>query len=156
MKKTKRRTAGQIFLRFLFVVYGIAMVWLLFGQRIGTELSYDDYLQRLQSNINLTPLYTIKLYLRILRESNSNALLRHALINLVGNVVMFIPLGIFMPGIFLKKPGFFSTIFTVAAMIIAVELVQLVTLLGSCDVDDLILNLLGAAIGYFLWKFYKK
>ena len=127
------------------------MLWLLFGQRIGTELCYEDYLQRMGSNVNLTPLCTIKLYIRILRESNNNALLRHALINLVGNVVMFVPLGTFLPGIFLKKPGCFKTLFTVAAMIVAVELIQLITLLGSCDVDDLILNLAGAAIGYFLW-----
>jgi glycopeptide antibiotics resistance protein len=36
----------------------------------------------------------------------------------------------------------------VAITISCVEILQLFTLLGYCDVDDLILNTLGAAIGY--------
>ena len=38
-----------------------------------------------------------------------------------------------------------------AGLIVCVELVQLVTLLGHCDVDDLILNLIGVSMGYLLW-----
>lgn len=156
MKKTQKRTERQIFLRFLFVLYGLAMLWLLFGQRIGTGVSYADYQNRLESNINLTPLYTLRLYWRLLHTSTSPGLLRHAVINLVGNVVMFIPLGIFIPGIFLKKPNFFKFFFTVAGWIVIVELLQFFSLLGSCDVDDLILNLCGATIGYIFWKLRQK
>ena len=39
-----------------------------------------------------------------------------------------------------------------AAIITAVELIQLFTLVGSCDVDDLILNVIGSAIGYGFHK----
>lgn len=154
MKKAQKRTAGQIFLRLLFILYGVAMLWLLFGQRIGSEMFYGNYAVQLENNINLTPFVTIKLYLRLLENSTNAALLRHSVINLVGNVVMFIPLGIFLPGIFIKKANFFKFFLVVAVMIVLVELVQLFTLLGSCDVDDLILNLAGAIIGYMLWKIH--
>ena len=40
-------------------------------------------------------------------------------------------------------------------VITAVELAQLFTLLGSCDIDDLILNVLGAALGYGIHKLAK-
>lgn len=156
MKKEKGRTTGQMWLRFFFLVYGAAMLWLLFGQRIGEGVSYLDYRGQLENNINLTPFVTLRLYWRILQNSTNAALLRHAVINLVGNVVMFVPLGIFLPGIFLKNANFFKVFFCVAGMIILVEIVQFFSLLGSLDVDDLILNLLGASVGYIFWRISKK
>lgn len=41
---------------------------------------------------------------------------------------------------------------TVVQIILTVELVQLFTFLGSGDVDDLLLNVLGASMGYACWK----
>ena len=35
---------------------------------------------------------------------------------------------------------------------LAVELIQLVTRVGSCDVDDMILNTLGGMLGFFCFK----
>ena len=155
MKKEKNRTAGQMWLRFFFLVYGAAMLWLLFGQRIGEGVSYADYFARLENNINLTPFVTLRLYWRILHNSTNPGLLQHAVINLVGNVVMFIPLGVFLPGIFIKKPNFLKVFYVVAGMIVLVEILQFFSLLGSLDVDDLILNLAGATVGYILWKLWK-
>jgi len=75
-----------------------------------------------------------------------------ALFNLVGNVVLFIPLGIFIPVVFPKTDTFCRTMLWAAAVMLCVEIVQLVSLLGSLDVDDLILNLVGAAIGYGIYR----
>ena len=176
MKKAQKRTNGQAFLRFLFVIYGLAMLWLLFGQRLEKSVFYFlldlwpvpdtnimipeyppnwewlTYKAAVGQNMNLTPLATIKLYLRILRNSSDVALLQHAVVNLVGNVFMFVPLGVFLPGIFIKKPNFFKFLLWVTLMIVLVEVIQLITLLGSLDIDDLILNLFGASIGYLIWK----
>lgn len=148
MAKRSRRTGRQSFLRFCFVAYCIAMLWLLFGQRWGTEI----YTQQLALRINLTPFATIGRYLDLLRSTQSTVLLRHAVINLTGNVVMFIPLGFFLPGIWRRFRGFFRTFFAAFLLILAVELVQYFTKLGTCDVDDLILNLAGVCIGYPLSK----
>ena len=49
-----------------------------------------------------------------------------------------------------------KTLLVSAAIIIAVEAIQLVTLLGHCDVDDLILNLIGVTIGYLLYALSEK
>ena len=32
------------------------------------------------------------------------------------------------------------------------ELVQLVLLLGTCDIDDVILNMVGVFLGWLFWK----
>ena len=79
-------------------------------------------------------------------------MLRHIVINLAGNVIMFIPLGFFLPlnwKVFRKLPGL---ILTVLGIILCIELLQMVTMLGSLDVDDVLLNMLGCSMGYYLWK----
>lgn len=154
MKNKDRRGFGQILLRLLFLLYAAVMLWLLFGQRIdpdGTGVS-----GKLGSNLNLIPLKTVKMYLNMLSGTASAYLLRHAFINLLGNVVMFIPLGFFLPYIWKRQRSFVKLFLSVTVLILLVETVQYFTALGSCDVDDLILNLLGAVIGYGVWKLTAK
>ena len=63
--------------------------------------------------------------------------------NLLGNIVIFIPYGFFvsMAG---RTRGLFSMFLS-----LAVETVQLVTRVGSFDVDDILLNTIGGVLGYF-------
>lgn len=149
MKKASK--GRKVLLRMLFLVYGAAMAWLLFGQRIGENGVTFDFSAR-GENVNFIPLETIKLYLHILRNSTNQALLLHAIVNLVGNVVLFIPLGWFLPYNWEKYRFAFKTLFLVLLLMAVVEVAQYITLLGSCDVDDLILNVSGAFIGYCMWK----
>ncbi len=132
--------------RLLFLLYAGWMLWLLFGQRIGSGGA-----DQLWDNMNLQPLVTIRLFWRLLSHEDP-ALVRHAVINLAGNVVMFIPMGFFLPLIFPKLRRFFKLLFTCTVIIVLVEFVQLLTRLGSCDTDDLILNLAGVIMGFLLWR----
>ena len=152
--KGSQRTPGQILLRALLFVYAVLMLWLLFGQRLGTQ-DYGSYTQQLADNLNLEPLKTVRLYLHLLEGSQSAYLVRHAFVNLVGNVVMFVPLGYLLCGVYPKQRNFFFFLLCVTAMILVVEGVQYVTLLGSCDVDDLILNLAGAIMGWCIRKWIR-
>ena len=152
MAKKETRTGGQILLRLAFVLYIAAMLWLLFGQRLGTEI----YRQNLAESINLTPFATLRMYWKLLRNSSDPYLVRHAFINLAGNVVMFIPLGFYQPYLLPKLRSFFKTMLTTVLLILVVEVVQYVTCLGSCDIDDLLLNLLGAGVGYLLFKLRRR
>ena len=137
--------------RVLFGIYCTLMLWLLFGQRMdGTSL--DITLAVDGENLNLVPFETVRLYWRLLKNGASEALLRHAMVNLLGNVVMFVPLGWFLPGIFQRFRNFFLTVVVAALIICLVEALQYITGLGSCDIDDLILNIAGVILGYGLWK----
>ena len=140
-----------VLIRILFLVYAAVMLWLLFGQRVGEE-GISVYFGITSENLNLIPLKTVKLYLWLLQNSTNEALMRHAVINIVGNVVLFVPLGWFLPRIWVRFRGFFKTVLAVLLLISAVEIIQYFTRLGSCDVDDLILNLTGALVGFVLWK----
>lgn len=146
MNKKQTQIAGV-----LFFVYALLMLWLLFGQRMG-HTSNATYWQRLIANLNLQPLDTVRRYLWVLRNSQDPDLLRHAVVNLVGNVVMFLPLGNLTPSIWGKMQKFRWHFLYMVLIILAIEVLQLFTLLGSCDVDDLILNLVGTTLGYIFWK----
>lgn len=125
-----------------FAVYVLLMLWLLFGQRWG----------QWTGGLNLEPLDTVRSYFWVLRYSRDAELIRHAVVNLAGNVLMFVPLGFFVPALWQKMDKIYWHIPAMLGTIVAIELLQLITRLGSCDVDDLILNLVGTTLGFALWK----
>lgn len=145
----QKRKGGRILLQLLFLAYVALMLWLLFGQRLDRGMTARE-------NWNLVPLKTLKLYMQIIAHSANADLLRHAFINLAGNVVMFLPLGFFLPAIWKKQRNFFLCLLTAALIIVVIEAVQYATMLGSCDVDDFLLNLPGAMLGYgfqrLIWR----
>lgn len=158
----KQRSNHDTLKRLLLVCYGAIMLYLLFvrGRSIESSLSYWE---RVMLNYNLLPFHTIRNYWDILARPEYyiekweayaiyKAQARAAIVNLVGNVVMFIPLGCFLPTVWEKLRKFWKTVLIGAGAVIAIELTQLLSLRGSCDVDDLILNLCGIAIGYVLWR----
>ena len=73
---------------------------------------------------------------------------------IVGNFLMFIPMGIFLPLCFKNINK--KNIFKYAVLIpFAIEVLQLVA--GrSFDIDDLVMNFLGIVIGYFIVELVKK
>ena len=154
MKKKKYPKSTPLW-RFLFVLYVLIMLWLLFGRSSGwgSSLSYQ---QQLRNNMSLVPFHTIGNYWRVVCRWEWNYLFRHGLINLVGNVIMFIPLGFCLPMIWEKQRKLWKVVLTTTLIITLVEIIQLLTLVGSCDTDDLILNVIGSAIGYGLYRMIRK
>lgn len=136
--------------RFLFVVYVAVLLWLLFDRSFDwTEgLSYR---QQLKNNISLIPFHTIQSYWKVVCRREYDRLFFHCVINLTGNVALFIPIGYFLPRLWLKMRRFFPFFFTCIGSVCAVEILQLFTLLGSLDIDDLILNLAGMIFGYLIF-----
>ncbi len=135
---------------FLFVIYVILMIWLLFIQRIK-YIRFENYGETLIHNLNIIPFRTIIEYINPDKE-----ILNHAIINLAGNIVMFIPLGFFLPFVKSACAKFKNIILTTIIIITVVEIIQLITLTGSFDVDDIILNVVGSIIGYLLHKLFFK
>ncbi len=146
--KTKKTTF------FLFIIYCIVMLWLLFGQRIGFVI-YHDYFLQLKNSINLIPFKTVIEYAEKYQSGNTY-LVRHAIINLGGNVGTFIPLGYFLPSLWEKFKSAKNMFVYSSVIICAVEVVQYFTLLGSLDIDDYILNIAGIFLGFLIYKLAKK
>ena len=139
---------------FAAILYALVMLWLLFG-RSQFDIGLG-YWEQAKMNINLVPFNTIWQYLNLLIKQTNPYLLPHAFINLFGNIAAFVPLGFLLPCLWnrLQSVGQFSL--CTVSLIVTVEIVQLFTLRGSCDIDDLILNMIGALIGFVIWRFVQK
>ena len=138
------------FWRFLFVVYCGIMLWLLFGRSQGWTEGMT-YQQMLRANTNLTPFSTIKAYWNVVVYRTNDDYLVHCFINLAGNVLLFIPAGWLLPKVFPRQRNFFRFFATCTGLIFLVESLQLFTLLGSFDIDDVILNLAGMILGFLVY-----
>ena len=77
-------------------------------------------------------------------------------INVIGNVVAFMPFGFFIPHIAVKRTGCIKVLSLTFIFTLSVETIQLVSKLGRFDIDDIILNTLGGILGYILYLIYRK
>ncbi len=73
------------------------------------------------------------------------------ILNVCGNIAVFIPVGIFLPTLIKRCKNVFFTTLVSLEISLAVEIVQLATRVGSFDVDDLLLNTLGGVLGYLIY-----
>ena len=150
-RSKKNKNTAQTIWCICFILYMGLMIWLLFC-RTQVWIEGLSYRQMLQENINLKPLYTIKNYVNVILHYPESTYYRHCIINLIGNVLMFIPAGFLLPRLFKPLRKFFPFLLMVLICILFVELLQLFALVGSFDIDDIILNLSGVLMGYLLFK----
>lgn len=75
--------------------------------------------------------------------------------NLVGNIIAFIPFGIFIPMMFRKKGASMKSVFVLSFLLsLCFEVTQLLLFIGTFDVDDLILNTCGGIVGYVAFRIF--
>lgn len=77
-------------------------------------------------------------------------------IQIVNNILLFIPFGFALPLNFLRFEKLRYTIVAAALLSLTVELIQGFTGLGLCEIDDVMGNTLGAGIGGWLWYYCAK
>jgi len=121
------------------LAYAITMLSLLF---VRNRYFLSGY------SYNLMPFDTIKQYIVNFRYYNFDIVFK----NLLGNIVLFIPIGIIAPLLNTRLLKWVPLILFTFLLIFCVELAQMLLRVGSFDVDDIILNTLGAAIGLLMTK----
>lgn len=77
--------------------------------------------------------------------------MKEALLNLIGNTTMFIPLGIVWPSVFKKLNTHGKVIAAGVGVTLTIEILQLPFFGRATDIDDLILNSLGFLMGYGIY-----
>lgn len=135
----------------LFAFYLLALFAALFFARIDFEeyaAHRSYYFDNLPLMTNFVPLATIRLYIRCLMYHYIGPGI--PLSNLIGNVILFMPMAFFLPCLFSSLQKFWRFLLLMIAMLAAVEALQLALSCGSCDVDDVILNLAGTLLIYGL------
>lgn len=132
----------------LFVLYCIALFCVLFiRNRFDVGLSYWE---QVKLSTNLVPFKSIYGDVYVIIHRTNKHLVPHSIINVLGNIVLFMPYGFFIPLLSKKFRHFLRFISLSMAILLSIETLQVLSLRGSFDIDDIILNLFGSAIGYLI------
>ena len=75
-------------------------------------------------------------------------------LNVCGNVCVFMPIGMFLPSLLSRCKNIFLTTILCFEYSFCVEVIQLLTKVGSFDVDDLLLNTIGGILGFLVYSIY--
>lgn len=127
----------------VLLVYYLAIlsVLLFFGGLFHVDRAWG-------SAVNLEPFYTIRRFFYHYQRTGSLS----SLSNLLGNIVILIPLGVLLPVMFRPLRHFWITLPLLALFAVGVEWLQWITAAGIADVDDSILNFAGGLVGYVLTR----
>lgn len=134
-----KHTGFNVLVTLLALVYTAIMLNLLF---LRDRSMMDGYAY------NLIPFDTIQRYVVHRDHFNFDTWFK----NLFGNLVLFIPIGMFLP---LLNTRFRNSLVLIAATIVIIgmiETAQMLLRVGSFDIDDIILNTAGAWIGLLLTR----
>ena len=137
----KKRNRLYVIVFILYMVF--LMYFLFFSDLFGRTVVYEDY------RYNLEPFKEIQRFCTTVKEKDYLMFL----INIVGNVALFIPFGYLFSTLNEKRKrkrvlSFFLMFFWTLVFCMAVETCQLVSKVGVFDIDDIILNVSGAVLGF--------
>lgn len=138
-------------------------IWLLlYIILLSTLTLFDDYFYRgnfnilnwdneifknyLSNSLNLVPFKTIISY--VTKFVSGNIAPYIFIYNILGNVIALMPFAFFLPLLFKKQNNFKTFLLTMICIVTGIELLQFITMSGSCDIDDVILNVSGSLIMY--------
>ncbi|MEG1457682.1 MAG: VanZ family protein [Acetivibrio sp.] len=123
----------------LFIIYIACMAYFLF---------FSEDLNRTRGNYE----YNLILFKEIQRGiwCYTHGIKPYFFLNVIMNVAAFIPFGFILPIISPRKPKFINILVSGFELTLVIETIQLLLKVGCFDVDDMLLNTVGAVMGYFL------
>lgn len=152
-RQEQRRRVVRVVLSVLFGFYCASLLGALVVSRVD-YLHFADanaaYWQHFDLMTNFHPFETVRLYINAIRYNYIG--MEIPLSNLVGNAMLFMPMAVFLPCLFRPMRRLWLFALTMTLVLVAVEAVQLALACGSCDVDDVLLNLAGTLIVFGILK----
>ena len=149
--RRKQKNFFQVLVQASFFIYIFAVLQLTGYFILFKEISSHDWWDKMNTRINthdrvnLEPFKTIDIYQTLGKQ-------------ILGNFVMLLPLGIYLPLLYTKLRkaySFFAVLFICFLVSVCIELLQLATSYRSTDVDDVILNTLGGGAGFIIYLLIK-
>lgn len=155
----KRELCGLFLIAWIVAVFSVTLF-----PEVNLEIDAFTYMPSLQIRFRDTELSMLNIipFKSILaaftgggQEVSARNQLLLALINLAGNVFLFVPLGFLLPLTAQKRSRFGVTVGIAAVLSAGIETVQY--FIGrSADIDDLLLNVFGAVVGFGLYAILRK
>ncbi|SDW54628.1 VanZ family protein [Paenibacillus sp. CF384] len=136
---TVKKLIGLITILYLLLL----LYWMFIGfGRSGTQWTGYRY--------NLVPMRTIRLYF----DHADSFTPTHWLVNIVGNVAVFVPFGLSIPYLF-RVQMLRLTLLSIGVLFV-LELLQLLLHRGSYDIDDILLNTIGVLVGAGIYSIIRR
>lgn len=149
----EKETHRKFGLSAVFAIYAVTLFSLLF-MRYGIFQSIVNFSPlksfnklHFELSANLVPFKSIKLFFDHVDKVNM------FVVNIIGNIVVFMPMGFFAHFLFdkrIKNVGIL--VLFMIALVSVIEFLQFVFCVGSADIDDVILNTIGAAAVYLIFE----
>jgi glycopeptide antibiotics resistance protein len=133
------------------VSYALFFLYIVIASNLLFFSSYRQGVRAVRygmADYNIVPLHTISNYIKASSHINMSIVV----MNIAGNVLAFMPLGFFLPLLFRRYLNFGRALLFFFGTTLTVECLQFLFHVGSFDVDDLILNTVGGAIGFLIFK----
>lgn len=150
----------NFWLKALFIIYCLLLITILFlnnEYRMGGFQNINTFSKEHFETSNLIPFATIIEYVIGVISNDINTSI--VIINFATNLLLFAPMGFFIPVLFqIKIKNIKQFVIMIIILTLIVEILQFITYRGSTDIDDIILNTIGAVIMYMIMrtKFAKK
>lgn len=141
------------FLVYLYLILTFTLIDKTLGRGDGSRYGEGEEMRAyyLKWFVNLVPFRSIyEVYIQGFFKGYFSE--SHLLLNLLGNLCAFMPFSVFLPLFWKKMQKWYFFIPTILLTVCTVEVLQFVFMVGSCDVDDLILNAGGAILLYLILK----
>ncbi|GFI09712.1 MAG: VanZ family protein [Lachnospiraceae bacterium] len=133
--------------RLLLGIYLACLIYFMFfSESYGRTAVNRDY------HYNLVLFREIRRFVQYRHVLGTTAVL----INVAGNVAVFVPLGFALPVLFERIHSFGQVLILSFAISLLAETMQLVLRVGCFDVDDLFLNTVGGCIGYLGYRILRR
>ena len=147
----QKRISRQFWLKLFFAIYILFVIKVIIFKypldqlrAIANTWQKDVILEGL-GTANFKPFRTIKMYIDYAYKLNSVE-------NLAGNVVVFMPLGFLLPFMSAELRKFSDVLLNAFTFVLGIEVFQLFSAFGAFDVDDILLNCIGAMLGYGCYR----
>ncbi len=150
----------NFWLKALFIIYCLLLITILFlnnEYRMGGFQNINTFSKEHFETSNLIPFATIIEYVIGVISNGINTSI--VIINFATNLLLFAPMGFFIPVLFQNRiKNIKQFVIMIIILTLIVEILQFITYRGSTDIDDIILNTIGAVIMYMIMrtKFAKK
>ncbi|SFE09570.1 Glycopeptide antibiotics resistance protein [Paenibacillus catalpae] len=143
---SNRERIKIVFLYGVFICYLFLLIKILFLSRVSISELFNSQ-RTLVRSINLIPFNSISEFI----SGSSANLKQFAFGNVVGNILIFIPLGVYV-ALFKSNKKVIINLLFICMVSLFVEVIQGLLGIGAADIDDIILNGLGGWIGIVVYK----
>jgi glycopeptide antibiotics resistance protein len=150
MQRAIRNIAALLFLLYLIVLLKITLfrtAVTLFDVYFGDQNGYVTSRATAFERANFVPFYSVYYYLISRQEP-----LTVGLINVFGNIGLFIPFGFLLPLTLRRFRTLGSALLVMGFTSLVFEVMQMLMVIGVFDIDDVLFNIAGGAIGYGLFR----